>query len=58
MSNTFTRTASGVNPGGTIQLKVGVVPELEMVTLVGNGTGAAGMLPIAGVVAVATSAPF
>jgi hypothetical protein len=58
LSKTFTLTASGVNPPGTVQLKVGVVPAPEMVTLTGKGTGAAGMPVNVGVVARAVSVPL
>jgi hypothetical protein len=58
LSNTTTRTASGVNVCGTVQLSVGVVPVPEMVTFVGNGTGSTGIPAKLGVTAVAVSGPF
>src|SRR5258708_38355367 len=58
LSKTFTLTASGVKPDGTVQLSDGVVPVLEIATLVGNGAGAAGRPARLGVTAVATSVPF
>jgi len=58
LSNTFTLTASGVNPLGTVQLSVGVAPVFEIVTLVGKGAGSEGIPAKLGVTAVATSGPF
>ena len=58
LSKTFTLTASGAKPEGTVQLRMGVVPVLEIATLVGNGAGAAGRPARLGVTAVATSVPL
>jgi hypothetical protein len=54
----FTRTASGVNPAGTVQRSVGVKPLPEIVTLDGKGAAVAAAAPIIGVVAVAVSLPL
>src|SRR5260370_38613905 len=58
LTNPTTLTASGVNPAGTVQLSVGRVPVLEIVTLLGKGTGADSMPAKLGVTAVAASDPF
>src|SRR2546425_7135658 len=58
-SYTLTRMASGVKPGGIVQLRVGAVPLPESVTLTGKGTALAAAAAVnAGGMAVARSGPL